>query len=637
MHRTAPLPLPRHSLQTSILAILAVTASMLVVPCADADAGVRSWSVSNDELAMGSLDAEVLPRVPVDVLLVEDDFDARTSRRFRVAHPQSIEVDLLRESDSSRVAGGTVHRTRFTSPGALFQSFKFSDFRLPEGAELWFVSVDRSYEDGPYTARHNRPERRFGSPMVPGESAILELFVPSDAGPAALTLESVSYGYRDATRMAAYPRRDGLPVTPRVAPQPRGGPFACQRDVNCPEGADYQDDKRAVAEGYDGQFICTGTMINNTREDDRYLYITAAHCEWWRDPAGMAYYWQYENSGCGTNDAPFRFSTGSSNLWWDVGADIHLLELDGVDIDETYDIWFAGWSRSDVAPQSGAILSFPADKPMQICIENDPVIDCFPGGCPNGWGPNFWRIDDWDVGTTEGGSSGGGLLDEHHRLRGVLTGGVGTRCSNFEWDEFAKIHPQWAHLAPYLDPDVTGVMSLDGRDHDSPPAIATCQGIDGLDVLTVRSGGVDTETNFVAIADSAQSLELFIDRPAGPGNGKFVAHLNADSPRSDTITMLPAQLGDSCFDFLIAPFGSAAPIAVWNRIGKADKVGSSIFFGTPIPDPDRAPTTFYSTPSVEVAHMPIGSRWTLQAVILNAAATSPKGVSVTEAVILEVH
>ena len=39
-----------------------------------------------------------------------------------------------------------------------------------------------------------------------------------------------------------------------------GGPFACMTDVNCPEGAPYQDDKRAVAEGYDGAFICSGQM-----------------------------------------------------------------------------------------------------------------------------------------------------------------------------------------------------------------------------------------------------------------------------------------------------------------------------------------------------------------------------------------
>ena len=56
-----------------------------------------------------------------------------------------------------------------------------------------------------------------------------------------------------------------------------GGPFSCQRDIACVEGAPYQDVKRAVAEGYDGTYICSGQLINNVRQDNRYLYITAGH------------------------------------------------------------------------------------------------------------------------------------------------------------------------------------------------------------------------------------------------------------------------------------------------------------------------------------------------------------------------
>ena len=36
---------------------------------------------------------------------------------------------------------GSVWRLRISSPGAVFLSFKFADFELPEGAELHFVSV----------------------------------------------------------------------------------------------------------------------------------------------------------------------------------------------------------------------------------------------------------------------------------------------------------------------------------------------------------------------------------------------------------------------------------------------------------------------------------------------------------------
>jgi lysyl endopeptidase len=292
------------------------------------------------------------------------------------------------------------------------------------------------------------------------------------AGRVGLRLESVSHGYRNALGMADVPVRQGVAAGTPPPPVTLAGAFDCQRDVNCSEGAPYQDVKRAAAEGYDGTYICSGQLVNNVRQDNRYLYLTAEHCEWWIDPPTMVYYWNYENSGCGTNDAPLTFSTGSTDLVHSAALDVDLLELDGPDLEGSYDIYFMGWNRGPAAPPSGATLSFPNDKPKQIAIENDPITDCSPGGCSGGFGPNFWRVEGWDVGVTEGGSSGAALLDPDQRLVGVLTGGVGTNCNNFDWDEFAKLGPAWAGLEPFLDPDATGSVSLPGKDRaDALPAV----------------------------------------------------------------------------------------------------------------------------------------------------------------------
>ena len=151
--------------------------------------------------------------------------------------------------------------------------------------------------------------------------------------------------------MGAFAPRGGAPAAASESPSAHtsalaAGPFSCQQDINCEEGAPYQDVKRAAAEGYDGQYICSGQLINNARQDNRYLYITAEHCEWWIDPPTMAYYWNYENSTCGSNDAPLRFSTGSTDLYHSAAADLDLLELDGTDLEGLYDIYFVGWNRS---------------------------------------------------------------------------------------------------------------------------------------------------------------------------------------------------------------------------------------------------------------------------------------------------
>ena len=387
--------------------------------------------------------------------------------------------------------GGTLWRLRVDSPGAVFLSFKFSSFLLPVDAELHFLSVHQTYADGPYTHRHNKASGRFGSPMIPGDAAIIELYLPPGGQEAKLVVESVSHGFRNAMGMEAIPYRDGgtkdsgQHVSP---PLPPPGDFSCQRDINCPEGAPYQDEKRAVAEGYDGTYICSGQLINNTRHDNRYLYITADHCEWWQDPDAMSYYWNYENSGCGTNDyPPFTFSTGSTSLYHSPtpATDVNLLELNGTDFETIYDVYFMGWNRGASAPLNGAMISFPDDKPKQIVIDDDLIVDCTPSGCAQGYGPNYWRIEDWEVGVDEGGSSGGGLMDQDHLIVGVLTGGVGTHCNNFEWDEFSKLSADWVSLQPFLDPDNTGAVSLPGRDGAQMPDAVPTVSSWGIAVMTL--------------------------------------------------------------------------------------------------------------------------------------------------------
>jgi hypothetical protein len=394
----------------------------------------------------------------------------------RVALPMQLNIDIDDAGTWESLAdGATIWRLRVNSDYARFMSFKFSQFQLPPGAELYFVSVYRDYHVGPFTHRHNQPTGRFGSPVIAGDAAVIELYLPEGSCEVALTLESVSHGYKNALGMGSVPYRQTIRAWEKEQfhslSRILAGAFGCQRDINCPEGAPYQDVKRAAAEGYNGSWVCSGQLINNVREDNRYLYITAGHCEWNEDPSTMSYYWNYENVGCGTNDyPPFTYSTGSTSLYHvnSDTRDINLLELWGTDLENTYNIYFMGWNWGGAAPTMGAAIGFPDDKPKQIAIDNDPVTDCASADCPNGWGPLFWRVDSWEVGVTEVGSSGSCLLDQDHLLVGVLSGGVGSNCNNFGWDEFYKLSADWSELQPFLDPDNTGAMWVPGKDPTIP-------------------------------------------------------------------------------------------------------------------------------------------------------------------------
>ena len=110
----------------------------------------------------------------------------------------------------------------------------------------------------------------------------------------------------------------------------------------------------------------------------------------------------------------------------------------------------------------GAMIGYPNDFPKQITIAEDPVVDCASGPCPGGFGSQYWRVNEWHVGISLGGSSGSCLLNEDHQLVGVLSGGVGTNCADFSWDEFSKISSEWSNLQPFLDPNNSGVLSIPG-------------------------------------------------------------------------------------------------------------------------------------------------------------------------------
>jgi len=164
----------------------------------------------------------------------------------------------------------------------------------------------------------------------------------------------------------------------------------------------------------------------------------------------------------------------------------------------------------------------------------------------------------------------------------------------------------------------------------TPSVIDDCQGVDGVNTLRVNFDDGVGSGHAVAV-EAGGPIFFDIAKPEAGGNGKFMVHMNAGAPSPETTITLPGSLGPFCFEALLGD--GASPVSVWNNIGKKDLIDCSNFFGTPIPDPERAPTTFLLLPSGD-PNLPVGSVFTLQGVIINPEATSPKGASVTNAILL---
>lgn len=168
----------------------------------------------------------------------------------------------------------------------------------------------------------------------------------------------------------------------------------------------------------------------------------------------------------------------------------------------------------------------------------------------------------------------------------------------------------------------------------TPTPIDQCQSQDAVNTLRVNfDNGIGS--GHVVMVDGSSTILADIAKPSGGGNGRFVVHLNAGAPTVGTITSLPGNLGDYCFPVLLSD--GANPVALWNSLGKEEIIGVSQYFGVPILDPGRAPETFLFLPVGDPVNMPPGSSFTMQAVIVNPAATSPKGASVTNAILVVVE
>jgi len=453
----------------------------------------------------------------------EDEInDQNKSQPWRFGYKYETDISLENSGSWVTVEGGRVWRTVISCPGAQTINLLLSDFFLPEGGTLYLYDFNRSNKIGAYTAKNNRIEKELGTELIHGESIIVEYFEPNTAlGQGSFVISNVIHGYRSLNTIQKELER-GL-----------NDSGACNVDVNCPLGDDWDDQIRSVAMiVVGGSGICSGALINNTCEDGRFLFLTANHClggstaSWsfrfnWESPEGTESCATFAGS---TNPGPpyDQTANGATVLANAGGSDFALLEIDNMTDENAteWNVYFAGWDRSDLETVTEATgIHHPSGDLKKICREdNDPYHDFAAGA-------QVWWIDDWDQGVTEPGSSGSPLFDQQGRIIGQLYGGAAA-CSgtddNDAFDYYGRFGVSWglgasAHLAP----GVCGtVITLDGMDFGSD-----C----GLEFVT-------TSTNAACFGEASGSIEVI----ASGGEAPYTYNIGAGPTPSGTFTGLAA-------------------------------------------------------------------------------------------------
>jgi V8-like Glu-specific endopeptidase len=363
-----------------------------------------------------------------------------------VGVPRSL-VATLRDGTLEALGdGGTLWRLAVTSPGAPWMSVELEGLAPLPGLEVRFHDREGGFVAGPLAGADLNASDILASPVVPGDTLVVEAYLPAGAMPA-FTVASAVTGYK--------------------ALGPQRGAGACNIDVNCPEGADWQDDKRAVAHIVFGGYVCTGTLLNNAAGDCRNYFLTANHCIHNDDTAQRTlFYWNYEWTGCGDGD--FRYSdwqSGSTLRAMNPKSDFTLLELNAPP-DPEFNVYYAGWNAGADAADGAVGIHHPSGDVKKISFEHDRLVSS----------GSYWRTPNWDLGVTEGGSSGSGLWNLSHQVIGQLYGGY-SACGNPPsqmWDDYGKLAVSWSggtaaasRLKDWLDPAGTGTLAIGGKDASS--------------------------------------------------------------------------------------------------------------------------------------------------------------------------
>lgn len=372
--------------------------------------------------------------------------------RFGIEH--EVNFNLENSGSWTEEDGLRVWHLGIDAEGATSLSFYLEEFQIPKGGELFVYNADRTEFKGAFNHLSMKEWGGLALGLMEGDQVIMEYREPAGlSNHGQIAISQVVQGYRSLLQ------REAELDAAKSAAGPFGNSGACNINVNCPEGADWQVEKKAVALIVNGGFAaCTGSMVNNTANDGTPYFLTANHCL--GNPNTWTYYFNHESSTCSGSTGPTDNSiSGGSLLVADGGSDVALIELSSTP-PSSWDVEYAGWDASGATPDNATGIHHPSGDVKKICFEEDSPYTSSTGGAA------VWWIDAWELGVTEPGSSGSPLFDQNHRIIGQLYGGAAA-CSgsvnNGAYDFYGRFDVSWGlGVSQYLDPTSSGTTVLDG-------------------------------------------------------------------------------------------------------------------------------------------------------------------------------
>ena len=469
-----------------ILLILIVIQSVVSAQISDKSTPI-SFNTSLNKSIPSILVPNIVPRFTAT--------DNKTPTRAGYTLPFNYEL-----SDNgiwTGVDGSLVWRLEIVVPDAAAVNLYLNNINLKDGEKLFLYNQEKRTLLGAFTSINNGIF--MCTDFVHGDTLIIELNTRNHYKHVPFSIHEVGVLLTDN-----YNTFSGF-----------GDAGSCEVHINCIEGEGWQDEKKGVArillKQSNQTFWCTGSLINNTKNDGTPYFLTASHCGEFSDSSDYSqwlFYFDYESENCSQPEIEPELKTlsGSSLLahsigGTSIGSDFKLLMLND-EVPPSYKPYFNGWERNGEGSLSGVTIHHPQGDVKMISTYNDPLVSTKYDSQNEDPDGKYWMVH-WNEtisghGVTEGGSSGCPIFNNNGYIIGSLTGGGASCTSKNAPDYFGKFSYSWdsngqdstSQLKYWLDPLETGVTTLKGTNLDSTNIFA----------------GFSVEKNNITIGESASFI-----------------------------------------------------------------------------------------------------------------------------------
>lgn len=503
-----------------------------------------------------------LPAPNMQQIQAEDEKNDKNGKLYRIG--VSIFTNISPENSglwTTQPNGDRVWELNIKSTGAEALSFIFDHFELVGNSSFVVTDSKGNLVHKPVYKEEMLEDLQQNLALCFGDALFLKLTEPAGTTPSVIHLSRVIYNYRST----------GNPTSANKINESE----SCEVNVNCsPVGDNWQDEKRGVARVYvvetGSAGWCSGTLINNTANDCKPLFLTALHCGVSTSAANSnlwKFYFRYEAVACtsptSVGTLENYYITGcvrkgnANDGGGNTGSDFLLVQLGTANTESTvinqlksanFNAYWNGWDANNTPTTNGVGIHHPAGDIKKISTFSGTTTSTSYGGTtPNTHWQLSWTSNSNGWGITEGGSSGSPIFNSAGRQVGTLTGGSSFCTDQSAPDIYGKMSYHWAsnsttnplyQLKTFLDPTSTGLLTLNG----SPDPCATGS------VLTADFAGTPTSVT--------------------PGSTVAFTDLSSGNPTSWSWTITPGTAGTTWSYTAGTSATSQNPQVIFNTVGQ---------------------------------------------------------------------